>query len=67
MGKVQQFVELDSANRIRNVKCFQSNTLAAIDDECLFLLDPRKGELVSLVVHSNGRLTRRGSGHRGHH
>lgn len=67
MAKVQQFIELDSINRIRNVKCFESKTLAVIDDESLFMLEPRKGELMSMVVHNMGRVTRRCAGNGRHH
>lgn len=66
-GVLHRFAEVDSGNRVRNLKSLGANSLAAIDDESLFLMDLRKGGLVSLLVHSLGGLTRESRRQRRHH
>ena len=54
--KPQHLAEVDTVNKIRNLKGFGTNSLAVAEDEAIFFLDTRKGELVSLLVHNIGGL-----------
>jgi hypothetical protein len=58
MNKPQELTEVDTLNKIRNIECFSENSLNVIDDENLFFLDPRKGGLVSVLVHNIGELNK---------
>jgi hypothetical protein len=50
--KPQLLLEIDSTNRLRNLKQFAGDSLAVADDECIYFIDPKKGGLMSLLVHN---------------
>ena len=56
LSKPQELIQVDSINKIKNIKCFSENSLGVIDNESLYFFDPRKGNLVSMLVHNIGKV-----------
>lgn len=56
MPKPKLLSELDTINRIRNLKQYSEDSLAAIDNEGVFFFDCRNGKLRSLLVHNISKI-----------